>query len=105
MVRLVRALYGHPDSGTFWEKHCHNRFLSVGFQPIQSWPSCYTQAKLGLTLSVYVDDFKMAGPQKHLKEGCRLIRDVAKLDLEPPSDSLKQQDNLYLGCTHERSVR
>ena len=23
VCRLLRALYGHPDSGTMWEKHCH----------------------------------------------------------------------------------
>ena len=22
VVRLIKALYGHPDSGTYWEQHC-----------------------------------------------------------------------------------
>ena len=24
MVKLKKALYGHPDSGGFWEIHCEN---------------------------------------------------------------------------------
>ena len=32
VVRLVKALYGHPDSGTFWEKRCDTCVRSVGFR-------------------------------------------------------------------------
>ena len=40
--RLKKALYGHPDSGTMWEDHCHKQLLSVGFTPLpESWQSCY----------------------------------------------------------------
>ena len=24
VFRMVKALYGHPDSGTYWEEHCDN---------------------------------------------------------------------------------
>ncbi len=64
VVRLYKALYGHPDSGTMWEKHCHKRTLKVGFQPIPQWPSCYFHRELKLMLTVYVDDFKLSGPEK-----------------------------------------
>jgi len=41
VVPLRKALYGHPDSGTFWEQHCDNHVRSVGFEPLGSeWPSC-----------------------------------------------------------------
>ncbi len=40
--RLIQALYGHPDSGTFWEKHADKALKSIGFEPIaESWSSCY----------------------------------------------------------------
>jgi len=35
VCRLLRALYGHPDAGTMWEKHCHTRLLKKGFKPIR----------------------------------------------------------------------
>ena len=40
VVRLTKALYGHPDSGTFWEDHCDKESRKVGFKPIgPTWPS------------------------------------------------------------------
>ena len=51
VVPLRKALYGHPNAGTFWEQHCD-----------EEWPSVYIHEKLQLVLVVYVDDFKMAGP-------------------------------------------
>ena len=64
MVPLRKALCGHPDAGTFW----------VGFEPIgEEWPSVYIHEKLQLVLVVYVDDFKMAGPQKNLAQGWSML--------------------------------
>lgn len=40
VVLLDKALYGHPDSGTYWEEHCDKHCQSVGFVPITNWPSC-----------------------------------------------------------------
>ena len=31
VVNLVLALYGHPDSGGFWEQHCENMLKEAGF--------------------------------------------------------------------------
>ena len=71
--RLLKSLYGHPDAGTMWEAHCHRCLLRQGFIPITSWPSCYFHSRLGLMLTVCVDDFKLAGPASKLKEGWDLI--------------------------------
>ena len=60
VIRLLKALYGHPDSGTFWEQKCDEHCRSVGFQPIPDWPSCYFEPNLKCLLIIYVDDFKMA---------------------------------------------
>ena len=54
---LRHALYGHPQSGSFWEDHCDElvqkaRFVSIG----PTRPSWYPE--LGLLLTVYVEDFK-----------------------------------------------
>ena len=93
VCRLLRALYGHLDAETMWEKHCHKRLFKNGFIPITSWPSCYFHARLSLLLTMYVDDFKLAGPTASLKEGWSLITSELKVD---QSGEL----GLYLGCKH-----
>ena len=95
VVPLLRALYGHPDSGTYWEEHCDKHCQSVGFDPIPNWPSCYYHGKLSLFLVIYVDDFKMSGPEKHLPEGWKLI--MEGLNIDPPTEQ-----GQYLGCMHEK---
>ena len=73
---LILALYGHPDSGGFWEKHCDTKLRSVGFTSVgDEWDSCYWHAELELYLVVYVDDFKLSGPQANLEKGWKLIRE------------------------------
>ena len=64
VVPLLRALYGHPDSGTMWELHCDKHVKSVGFKPVgEEWQSCYFHPALRLFLVAYVGDFKIAGPK------------------------------------------
>ena len=93
VVRLLRALYGHPDAETYWEVHCDKAVREVGFEPIQNWPSCYFHAKLKLFLVVCVDDFKLAGPSVNISTGWKLTHSRISLgDLAPA--------NLYLGCLH-----
>jgi hypothetical protein len=92
VVRLKKALYGHPDSGTMWEKKCDAHVKSKGFAPIGiEWPSVYWNAKLQLILVVYVDDFKLAGPKKHLPGAWAALRDG--LNIEPEAAL-----GMYLGC-------
>ena len=73
---LVYALYGHPDSGGYWEQHCDEHVKSIGFRALHSegWSSCYWHSRLKCFLVVYVDDFKMAGPADALKEAWSLLR-------------------------------
>ena len=62
VCELRLALYGHPDSGGFWEKHCDDILVDIGFEKIDSWGSCYFHPVHRTFLIVHVDDFKMAGP-------------------------------------------
>ncbi|CAE6962770.1 unnamed protein product [Symbiodinium sp. CCMP2592] len=93
VVRLVLALYGHPDAGGFWEQHCEKALRSVGFEQCPDWKSVFRHPKLNLMLVVYVDDFKLSGPKANLAKGWELM--ASKIKLEPPS-SIKR----YLGCEH-----
>ena len=61
---LVLALYGHPDAGGHWERHCDSSVLQAGFIKVPKWPSMYWHPKHRCLLTVYVDDFKMSGPPK-----------------------------------------
>ena len=92
VVRLIKALYGHPDSGTMWEQHCDRKVRELGFIPVgEEWPSMYFHKKLQLLLVVYVDDLKLAGPEENLTKQWEVLR--SKLNIEPETDL-----GLYLGC-------
>ena len=95
VVRLTLALYGHPDSGGFWELHCEKMLGGVGFQLVfpAAWPSVFFHPQLRLLLAVYVDDFKMAGPKANMQKGWELIS--SKIDMDSPSPIGR-----YLGCEH-----
>ena len=51
VVPLRLALYGHPLAGAFWERHCREALLSVGFTPLDGWECCYVHKTLKLILS------------------------------------------------------
>ena len=69
VVPMVRALYGHPDAGGYWEIHGDSHLKKVGFRPLNvNWPSVYFHDRLRLMLMVYVDDFKMSGPAENMAE-------------------------------------
>ena len=87
VVRLVKALYGHPDSGTMWEQHCYRKVKELDFIP---GPSMYFHKGLQLLLMIYVDDLKLAGPKQNLTKGWEMLR--SKLNIEPETDL-----GLYLG--------
>ena len=89
---LRLALYGHPKSGFFGEKHCVERLKQCGFVPMVGWECLYFHEKLKLILSVYVDDFKLVGKEENLKEGWKLMINSG-LQLDPPEPL-----GDYLGC-------
>ncbi len=75
MTILLMALYGHPDSVTMWELLCDLGVKSVGFAAVGAeWPSVYFHKELKLLLIIYVDHFKLAGPEENLVKGWALLR-------------------------------
>ena len=92
VFRLIKALYGHPDSGTMWEQHCDRNVKELSFVPVgEEWPSMYFHKELQLLLVIYVHDLKMAGPKQNLGKGWEMLR--SKLNIEPETDL-----GLYVGC-------
>ena len=96
VVQLEYALYGHPDSPTYWELHCDELVRRCGFEPYgPEWPSVYFHRELKLMLSICVDDFKLSGPKENLAQGWKLLSKV--IDFDEPTGT-----GLYLGCRQHR---
>ena len=95
VVPLIKALYGHPDAGGYWERHCNAHLAKCGFKPIENWPSMFWNDELSLMLMVYVDDFKMSGPKSSLAEGWKRIKRGLDIDDPVPVDRC-------LGCRHKQ---
>ena len=93
VVRLLRNLYGHPLAGLYWEKHCHRAIVACGFHLLQGWECMYGHKEKGLFLSVYVDDFKMAGKSCNIGPMWKKLQEHLRLD--PPTPF---HDSTYLGC-------
>ncbi len=91
VVPLVLALYGHPDSGGYWEERCDECLKNVGFELIESWRSVYWHPKYKALLIVYVDDFKLACPKEHTQAIWAAIRKQIVTDEPKPPDR-------FLGC-------
>jgi hypothetical protein len=56
----------------------------VGYESLGSeWPSVFYRKELKLFLTIYVDDFKLAGPEENLEKGWALLRQ--KIEIGPTS--------------------
>ena len=97
---LMLALYGHPDSGGIWENHCASQLEGNGWVQVlpEIWQSIFYHPDLELLLVIYVDDFKMAGPQGNLKKGWANISSVIGMD--PP-----EAFGRYFGCHQSEQVQ
>jgi hypothetical protein len=92
VVPLRLALYGHPMAGVYWERYSHARPLKVGFERIPGWECLFVHWKHQGMLSVYMDDFKVAGNKENIPKAWEAIRD-AGIELDKV-----EQFNHYLGC-------
>ena len=99
VVPLKLALYGHPDSGGIWERHCETELKKVGFEAVLTdiWKSVFYHPTRKLLLVVYVDDFKLAGPKQNIKRGWDLISSV--VDMDQP-----EAIGRYFGCMHKKNT-
>ena len=70
-------------SGLYLEKQYSKALLDSGFRCILGWECLYFHAQLHVILSIYVDDFKLAGRKESLAKALQLMRDKG-LKLDPP---------------------
>ena len=57
-----------------FEQRCHKALKSAGFESILGWESCCMHTAFNLVLSVYADDFKLAGPKTFVWGGISSAR-------------------------------
>ena len=75
------------------KNHCHNQLVKCGFELVQGLECFYRHLTKNLFLSVYVDDFKLAGVRGNIAP---MWKEIGKyLDLDPPT---KFDNSVYLGC-------
>ena len=93
VVRLVLNLYGIEHAGDIWQEAGEKRILSAGWLPISKddWKSVYYHPKHAAFLEVYVDDFKMAAPEKHISTLWQQLKELIVLDGI-------ERDARFLGC-------
>ena len=67
VVRLRKALYGHPEAGALWEKHLKRILVELGWTALDSHPGFFVHDESGALMAVYVDDLLVGAP-KHLED-------------------------------------
>ena len=85
---LVFALYGHPDSGGYWERHCETQIAKCNFLPVPNWSSVFYNSKTDVLLMTYVDDFKASGPADEVRKAWVELR--KHINMEDPRRTLSQ---------------
>ena len=90
---LRRNLYGNALAGLFWEKKNRRVLVSEGFERVKGWECLYVHRAERIFLSVFVDDYKMAGVKGNLALMWARLR--KKLDIEPLTPL---HNTSYLGC-------
>eukprot|EP00959_Pyramimonas_sp_CCMP1952_P440504 9222845-Pyramimonas_sp.AAC.1 len=91
------ADYDWHSTDTLWQacsggESVARVWKALDLEPIPGWEYVWGHNRLGLTLSVYVGDIKLAGPATNLHAGWDLIR-KSGTDLDPPTPYSQ-----YLGC-------
>ena len=86
--RLIKSLYGHPESGTHWERHLTAAIRRCGGEPVDMHPSSFFMPKLRLLLTVYLDDLLLSGPVENHEKFWKMLPDknvgnIRGLDPEP----------------------
>ena len=102
-VRLVKSLYGHPQSGNLWQKFLEKQLTEIGGVPLESYPSNFVfrrgqNQEHTLILNIYVDDLTLAGGTKEIQ---RQFWDEIKLRVKiDPEEFIDEKGTKILGRVH-----
>ena len=70
VVPLERILCGHLLAGLLWERQFQKVLLEHGWEKAPNWEWLFVNRAKGLFLSVYADDFWLAGKSQHICRQC-----------------------------------
>ena len=101
VVRLKKALYGHKNSGAYWNEHCQQQLAKADFSPFPggNWPSVYWNQTTRQLLVVYVDDLILSGPRQHASNTWKRLEKLLKIE-RPPGDTDSKHTFLGLSLIH-----
>ena len=86
VVRLLRTLYGHPDALGYGERHCDGHVVKCSVKRIEDWDSCFWHPDVKLFLVIYVDYFKLNGPESKLEPMWEKIREGLEIGRSKGND-------------------
>ena len=98
VCRLIKALYGHPESGAIWQVHLDVRLRALDWIPIRELPTAYRHASRKALLVVYVDDLLMVSS--------RTDKQVLWGEIDTAADFAEDPEDLdrFLGTYFARTV-
>jgi len=97
MCLLVKALYGHPESGGHWENHLTEAIRHCGGAPVINHNSSFWFEESKLLLTVYVDDLLLSGPTDRHNE----LWDKLRFGAHPIACDDPEPLMRFLGRNHE----
>ena len=74
--------YGHADAEGFWEEHCEDKLVSIGFKRLAGWQGDSWHEKTRSLLLVYVGDYKLVAKTGEHDALLASIRSVIDMDPE-----------------------
>ena len=96
LCKLIKAIYGHPDSGNHWAEKIGAELSSLGGKEISGWSAVYVfnPAETHVAVFViYVDDLVIYGTNRVNK----IVKKLRKtIKMEDPTSLQK-----YVGCVHK----
>jgi len=95
VVKLKMSLYGHPQSGANWERHCKAMMQKASFREVEEVPNTFINSD-GVVATIYVDDLLLSGPKVSLPKAWKSITSFIDCDEPAPLDR-------FLGCQYKRS--
>ena len=103
-VRLVKSLYGHPQSGNLWQAHLEKQLAVMKGVPIEQYPSNFVfrrgqNQEHVLILNVYVDDLTLSGGTKEVQmDFWNELKTKIKID---PPEFIDGKGTKILGRIHK----
>ena len=103
LCKLIRALYGHPESGAIWEKHLGSVLRDMGWEAAEGisgvWTKPCNQKGQKACLVVYVDDLLLCAPKEFGEKFWRALE--RRVDFKDKESPLSR----YLGANHQWEMK